>query len=110
MRTPGIQRLSVAFLWFCAGPHLPAQAQPHEAYAPLSGVRLFYIDAGGNGVPVVFLHANTGSSRVWEYQIPAFAAAGYRVIAYERRGWARTVREPNASPGTGAGDLLALLD
>jgi len=59
---------------------------------------------------VVFLHANTGSSRVWEYQSPAFAGAGYRLIAYDRRGWGRTVSEPNASPGTGAGDLLALLD
>jgi pimeloyl-ACP methyl ester carboxylesterase len=34
---------------------------------------------------VVLLHANTGSSRNWDYQIPAFTAAGYRVIAYDRR-------------------------
>lgn len=114
MRVFRIRRPLVAFLWLCASPLLPAQAgaagQPHEAYASLPGVRLFYIDTGGNGVPVVFLHANTGSSRVWEYQIPAFAGVGYRFIAYDRRGWGRTVSEPNAQPGTGAGDLLALLD
>jgi pimeloyl-ACP methyl ester carboxylesterase len=59
----------------------------------------------------VFLHAATGSSRVWEYQIPAFTAAGYRLLAYDRRGWGRTAIEP-AGPqsGSGADDLLGLLD
>jgi pimeloyl-ACP methyl ester carboxylesterase len=69
------------------------------------------VDTGGNGVPVVFLHAATGSSRVWEYQIPAFTAAGYRVIAFDRRGWGRTVSDPaGPQPGTGADDLLGLLN
>jgi pimeloyl-ACP methyl ester carboxylesterase len=62
-------------------------------------------------VPVVFLHAATGSSRVWEYQIPAFTAAGYRFLAFDRRGWGRTAIEPaGPQPGTGADDLLGLLD
>ena len=83
----------------------------HEAYADLPGVRLFYRDSGGSGAPVVFLHAATGSSRVWEYQIPAFTAAGYRVIAFDRRGWGRTVIDPaGPQPGTGADDLLGLMD
>jgi pimeloyl-ACP methyl ester carboxylesterase len=83
----------------------------HEAFAELPGVKLFYRDTGGSGVPVVFLHAATGSSRVWSYQIPAFSAAGYRIIAYDRRGWGRTVTDA-AGPqtGTAADDLLALLD
>ena len=64
-------------------------------------MRLWYRDTGGNGVPVVFMHAATGSSRVWDYQIPAFTAAGYRVIAYDRRGFGRTARRPaGSSPGT----------
>ena len=33
-----------------------------EAYAELPGVRLWYRDSGGTGVPVVFMHAATGSS------------------------------------------------
>jgi len=83
----------------------------HEAYADLPGVRLFYRDSGGSGAPVVFLHAATGSSRVWEYQIPTFTAAGYRVIAFDRRGWGRTVIDPaGPQPGTGADDLLGLMD
>ena len=46
-----------------------AQAPSREAQADLPGVRLSYTDTGGTGVPVVFVHAATGSSRVWEYQI-----------------------------------------
>ncbi|HEY7393114.1 MAG TPA: alpha/beta hydrolase [Bryobacteraceae bacterium] len=80
------------------------------SYAALPGVHLFYRDTGGNGTAVVLLHANTGSSRVWEYQIPAFTTAGYRVIAFDRRGWGRTEVVPGAQPGTAADDLRALLD
>jgi pimeloyl-ACP methyl ester carboxylesterase len=90
---------------------LPAQTSVREAYATVPGARIFYRDSGGNGVPVILLHAATGSSRVWEYQIPAFVSAGYRVIAFDRRGWGRTEIIAAASqPGTAAGDLLSLLD
>src|SRR5262245_29054849 len=83
--------------------------QGRETYADLPGVRLWYKDTGGNGVPVVFLHSNTGSSQNWEHQIPAFTAAGYRLIAFDRRGWGRTMAEPAAQPGTAADDLRALM-
>jgi pimeloyl-ACP methyl ester carboxylesterase len=83
-----------------------------EAYATVPGARIFYRDTGGSGVPVMLLHAATGSSRVWEYQIPAFVAAGYRVIAFDRRGWGRTTINTTESSqtGTAADDLLSLLD
>ena len=89
-----------------------AFAQPapaRETYADLPGVRLWFRDTGGSGTPVVLLHANTGSSRNWDYQIPAFTAAGYRVIAYDRRGWGRSTATPDAQPGTAADDLRALM-
>ena len=89
-----------------------ASAQPapaRETYAELPGVRLWFRDTGGSGTPVVLLHANTGSSRNWDYQIPAFTAAGYRVIAYDRRGWGRSTATPDAQPGTAADDLHALM-
>ena len=89
----------------------PAAPAAREAFAAVPGARLWYTDTGGTGVPVVFMHAATGSGRVWEYQIPAFAQAGYRVIAFDRRGWGRTEIDPaGAQPGTAADDLLALLD
>jgi pimeloyl-ACP methyl ester carboxylesterase len=101
-----------AVLWLYAYPMAALSAQSvHEASAQLPGARIFYQDSGGSGIPVVFLHAATGTSRVWEYQIPAFTAAGYRFIAFDRRGWGRTVVDP-AGPqaGTAADDLLGLLD
>ena len=89
---------------------VPAAAPAREAYANLPGVRIWYRDTGGGGTPVVLLHAATGSSRAWELQIPAFTAAGYRVIAYDRRGWGRSVVDPaGAPPGTSADDLHALI-
>ena len=113
------RRLAVtgsAALWLSAcTPGLPAQPAKgvdiavREGFVELAGARVFYRD-GGSGPAVVFLHANTGSSRVWEYQIPAFTAAGYRVIAFDRRGWGRTAVDPSAKPSTAADDLVSLLD
>ena len=57
-------------------------------------VRLWFTDSGGSGAAVVFVHAATGSSRVWEYQRPVFSARGYRVITYDRRGYGRIGGRP----------------
>ena len=95
------------------GGRLSAQAEPaaREASADLPGVHLWFTDSGGRGAPVVFVHAATGSSRVWEYQRAAFAARRYRVITYDRRGYGRSVADPSGpQPGTGADDLNALMD
>ena len=75
----------------------PGLVQQREMFADLPGVQLCFTDTGGNGVPVIMLHANTGSSRNWAKQIPAFTAAGFRVIAYDRRGWGRSTAEPELS-------------
>src|SRR5579863_521393 len=101
---------TAAVLFTLLGAAAPAQSL-REASVDVPGAHIFYLDSGGTGIPVVFLHANTGSSRVWEYQIPAFTAAGYRVIAFDRRGWGRTLIDP-AGPqtATGADDLRGLLD
>ncbi len=90
---------------------LVASAQTGGSYVDLPGVHLWYTDSGGSGVPIVLLHAATGSSRVWEYQIPAFTAAGYRVITYDRRGFGKTTLDPaGPQPGTGADDLQNLMN
>ncbi len=85
-------------------------SQLPEKFADLPGVRICYLDSGGAGQPVVFMHAGTGSRRVWEHQIPAFTKAGYRFIAYDRRGYGKTVVDASVAPGTAADDLKALLD
>lgn len=80
------------------------------AHADLPGVRLWFVDTGGAGVPIVLLHPNTGTVAIWEPQIAAFTAAGYRVVAFDRRGWGNSTVDPaaGAAPGSIAGDLHAL--
>lgn len=80
-------------------------------YAELAGVRLWYTDSGGAGVPLILLHANTGNADGWQYNISGLAAAGYRVIAFDRRGWGRSTANPatGPQPATIADDLHALV-
>jgi pimeloyl-ACP methyl ester carboxylesterase len=89
-----------------------ASAEDAGAYAELPGVKMWFTDTGGSGVPLVLLHANTGNSSIWEPQAGAFARAGYRVIAFDRRGWGKSIANPatGPQPGSIAGDLDALAD
>jgi pimeloyl-ACP methyl ester carboxylesterase len=86
--------------------------KPRRELATLTGVRLWFTDTGGNGDPIVLLHANTGTSEIWEPQIEAFSKGGYRVIAFDRRGWGRSQADPATGPQPGhtSDDLHALAD
>jgi len=88
----------------------PPAITAQSAVAKLASVELSYWDSGGNGPTVVLLHPATGSRLVWGYQQAAFAAAGYRVIGYSRRGFNGSSPVDSAAPGTGADDLRTLLD
>src|ERR1700744_2630793 len=81
-------------------------------YAELPGVKLWFTDSGGTGTPIVLLHANTGTSAIWTDQVASFSQAGYRVIAFDRRGWGKSTADPvtGPQPGSVAGDLDALAD
>jgi pimeloyl-ACP methyl ester carboxylesterase len=80
-------------------------------HVELPGVKLCYTDTGGAGVPVVLLHANTFTSAEWGPQVQGLSAAGYRVIAFDRRGWGRSEAIPatGPQPGTVAEDLDGLV-
>lgn len=59
----------------------------------------------------MLLHPATGSAEIWrEYQIPAFVKAGYRVVAYSRRGHRGSPVVAGADPGAAVADLGALVD
>jgi pimeloyl-ACP methyl ester carboxylesterase len=88
---------------------VPAPAPATEGVATIPGTRLWYSDTGGDGPAVVLLHAATGSPYFWAYQQPVLAAAGYRVIAYARRGVSGSDPIDPNDPGTGAEDLRDLL-
>ncbi len=47
-------------------------------------------DTGGDGRPVVLIHGWPLSAESWAAQIPALRDAGFRVIAYDRRGFGRS--------------------
>lgn len=89
---------------------IPAQAPFKEGVAELPGTKLYYRDSGGNGPVVVFMHPATGSAMVWDYQQPAFVKAGYRVIAYSRRGYFGSQPADKDNGGTPSKDLGALMD
>ncbi len=59
------------------------------------------------GIPVVFLHAGVCDHRMWASQIEAVASAGYRAIAYTRRGFGDAVSPDE--PFNHLDDLEALL-
>jgi pimeloyl-ACP methyl ester carboxylesterase len=95
-----------------SAPALAAENSPSGQYAELPGVKLWFTDTGGAGIPIVLLHANTGTVTSWEAQATAFAREGYRVIAFDRRGWGKSMADPatGPQPGSVAGDLDALAD
>src|ERR1700737_4367301 len=49
-------------------------------------IDLFYEDHG-SGTPVVLIHGYPLDGHSWEKQLPPLLSAGYRVIAYDRRGF-----------------------
>ena len=63
-----------------------ADANLKDSYADLAGVRLHYVEAG-DGPLVVLLHGFPEYWYSWRHQIPALAAAGYRVVAPDMRGY-----------------------
>jgi pimeloyl-ACP methyl ester carboxylesterase len=54
-----------------------------------SSIHLYYEDHG-SGQPVVLIHGYPLSSASWEKQVPVLLDAGYRVIAYDRRGFGKS--------------------
>jgi non-heme chloroperoxidase len=51
--------------------------------------KLFYKDMG-KGAPVILIHGWTLSADMWDEQVYALLDEGYRVIAYDRRGFGRS--------------------
>src|SRR5258705_3038935 len=89
---------------------VPTQVPAKEGFADIPDTRLWYWDTGGDGTPIVLLHPATGSGLIWGYQQPVFAKAGYRVIAYSRRGYINSATFDPAKRGIGSEDLRALAD
>lgn len=72
-----------------------------------------YVEAVGEGPPLLLAHGFTGSARNWRPQVRALRDR-YRVVTYDQRGHARS-GSPHASPSlytreAFVGDVLRLMD
>ncbi|XP_037459656.1 epoxide hydrolase A-like isoform X1 [Triticum dicoccoides] len=81
----------------------------------VNGVRLHVAEAGPAGAPVVLLlHGFPELWYTWRHQMPALAAAGYRAVAPDMRGYGDS-DAPSGGPDQYTalhvvGDLVALVD
>ena len=57
-----------------------------------SGTIDLYYEDHGAGKPVVLIHGWPLSSKSWERQMPVLLDAGYRVVAYDRRGFGNSAK------------------
>src|SRR5207247_1901071 len=64
----------------------PAGTPFRAQYRTIDGTRLRIIDSG-NGTPVVLIHGIGASLYAWRYALPPLVAAGYRVVAFDHRGF-----------------------
>jgi non-heme chloroperoxidase len=70
-----------------------------------------YFEDHGTGQPVVLIHGYPLSGRAWDKQVPVLLEAGYRVIAYDRRGFGKSSQPVvGYDYDTFAADLAALLE
>ncbi|HYS20701.1 MAG TPA: alpha/beta hydrolase [Gemmatimonadales bacterium] len=64
----------------------PAGTGLTAKYVTLDGSRIRYIEAG-TGPAVLFIHGLGASLYAWRHTLPPVAAAGFRAIAYDNRGF-----------------------
>ena len=87
-------------------------SEVQERTVATNGVDLHVLEAG-EGIPVVLSHGFPELAYSWRHQLPALAAAGFRVIAPDQRGYGRSTR-PEALEDYDiehlTGDLIGLLD
>ena len=90
------------------GQPAPSRYTPAVAYVDIGEAQL-WVEDSGDGDPLVLLHAAAGSSACWAEQRPMFEAAGYRVIAFDMRGFGKTRTEAGKEAAAStAADLAAL--
>jgi non-heme chloroperoxidase len=81
------------------------------AASPSPRVRLHVEDSGGNGRTVVLIHGWPLSADAWKLQVGPISNAGYRVIAYDRRGFGRSEKPDDGFDyDTLAADLAGLIE
>ena len=78
-----------------------------------NAIRMRIAEAGTDGPLVLFAHGWPESWYSWRHQIPALAAAGYRVVVPEMRGYGQTDAPENIDAYNVvelAADMVGILD
>jgi len=90
----------------------PAGTPFRTQYRVVDGTRLRIVDSGGvRGTAVLFLHGFGASLYSWRHTLPAVAGAGYRVIAFDNRGFGFSDKPAHGySNAAYARLVIALLD
>ncbi len=87
---------------------------PQPTMIKTNGIDMAVYEAGPKtGIPVVMCHGFPELAYSWRYQLPALAAAGYRAIAPDQRGYGLTSRPEKIEDYDMehlTGDLVGLLD
>ena len=87
-----------------------AGAVVHPEPAAPDSVHLHIEDSGGTGRPVVLIHGWPLSAQAWALQNGVLHTSGYRVVAYDRRGFGRSDKpEAGYDYDTLADDLQRVL-
>jgi len=85
---------------------------PEARQVTTNGIRLAVHEQGA-GIPVVLLHGFPELAYSWRYQLPALAAAGYRAIAPDLRGYGQSSKPMGVEQYTLQkllADVVGLLD
>ncbi len=72
-----------------------------------------HVEVTGEGRPVVLLHGFPDTGRLWRHQVEALAAAGFKVIVPDLRGYGKSGKPEGVDAYSLlylAGDVLAVLD
>jgi len=89
-------------------------AFPEPTMIKANGLDMAVYESGPkNGPAVIMCHGFPELAYSWRHQLPALAAAGYRAIAPDQRGYGRTTRPEKVEDYDMAhltGDLVGLLD
>jgi pimeloyl-ACP methyl ester carboxylesterase len=89
-------------------------AFPEPTMIKTNGIDMAVYEAGPkSGTPIVLCHGFPELAYSWRHQLPALAAAGYRVLAPDQRGYGRTSRPEKITDYDIThltGDLTGMLD
>lgn len=104
--------LALPPLWFALFPETPGELPPAGRRVAVGGGVHVNVLEQGSGPAVVLIHGLPGSAYDWRVLMPALAARGFRVLAYDRVGYGHSDARADGdyTIAANARELLALVE